>query len=74
MSNRRGNPSWGKPEPFGMAFTPSSFEHLVKSLQLSPGQYETSTALKDWVRKNKDHKYVPPELLEIWGFSVKIGN
>ena len=26
--------------------------------------------LKDWVRRNKDHKYVPSQLLELWDFDV----
>jgi hypothetical protein len=48
----------------------SSFEHVARRLGLSPSQYATSAELKEWVRKNKDHKYVPPQLLELWGFEV----
>ena len=48
----------------------SSFEHLVRQLHLSPEEYATSAALKEWVRENKDHKYVPPYLLDLWGFQV----
>lgn len=68
MAKRRGNPNWGKPEPPVLAAQPSAFESIVKSLRLSPEQYESSSALKDWVRKNKDHKFVPQALLEAFGF------
>jgi hypothetical protein len=48
----------------------SSFEHVVATLGLSPEEYASSIALRDWARKNKDHKYVPSELLQAWGFNV----
>ena len=48
----------------------STFEHVARRLHLSPEEYETSTELKEWVRKNKDHKYVPQHLLDLWGFQV----
>jgi hypothetical protein len=52
---------------------PTSFEEIVKGLKLSPEQYTDSAALKDWVRKNKDQKYVPLALLATWGFTVNVG-
>ncbi len=70
MAKRRGNPNWGKPEPFMLGSSISSFESLVKTLGLSPDQYENSATLKEWVGKNKDHKYVPLDLLEAWGFKA----
>ncbi len=48
----------------------STFEHVVRRLHLAPSQYVTSRELKEWVRKNKDHKYVPAQLLEAWHFDV----
>lgn len=48
----------------------STFEHLTARLGLTPEKYEDSTALKEWVRRNKNERYVPPELLEAWGFTV----
>ncbi len=48
----------------------STFEHVVRRLGLSPSRYARSQELKEWVRKNKDHKYVPPYLLDLWGFEV----
>jgi len=41
----------------------STFEHVVRHLHLSPSEYVTSAKLKEWARKNKDHKYVPSQLL-----------
>jgi hypothetical protein len=49
---------------------PTSFDHVVAILGIGPEQYKNSLALKEWVRQNKDEKYVPPELLKHWGFYV----
>jgi hypothetical protein len=46
----------------------TTFDRVVESLGLSPEEYLASSALKEWVRLNKDEKYVPPDLLEAWGF------
>ncbi|HEV3037043.1 MAG TPA: hypothetical protein VHA33_04580 [Candidatus Angelobacter sp.] len=71
MAKQRGNPNWGKPGA-DVAYTgPSSFEEIVKKLKLSPAEYEHSALLKDWVQKNKDHKYVPSSLLQAWGIEVR---
>jgi len=43
---------------------------MVRDQGLSIDQYKTSTELKEWVRKNRNEKYVPPELLEAWQFIV----
>ena len=48
----------------------STFEHVVRHLHLSPSEYATSAKLKEWVRRNKDQKYVPLYLLELWRFDV----
>lgn len=61
------------PHPNEFGITPegeSTFEHVVRHLHLSPSEYATSRELKEWVRRNKDHKYVPLELLEAWHFDV----
>jgi len=50
----------------------SSFERVVDSLKLSPDQYQTSPELREWVLRNKDHKYVPPDLLKAFGFQVNL--
>jgi hypothetical protein len=46
----------------------SAFEHVVRRLRLRPSQFATSAELKEWVRRNKDHKYVPTYLLDLWRF------
>ena len=72
MSTERGNRK--RMKAISAAVTPASpseFEHLVAMLGLSPEQYESSTVLKEWARKNKNDKYVPTELLEAWRFKVK---
>jgi hypothetical protein len=46
---------------------------MVAMLHLSPGEYENSTVLKAWVLKNKDHRYMPSELLQTWGLRVDSG-
>jgi len=47
------------------------FEEVVRKLRLSPADYEGSLTLKEWVRKSKDQKYIPDDLLKRWGFEVK---
>lgn len=57
-----------------MAFpvaTESSFEQVVKTLCLSPDQYADSAELRAWVERNKDVRYVPPELLAVFGLTVE---
>lgn len=54
------------------AFSGSSFEKVVDSLKLSPEQYQSSAELREWVLRNKDDKYVPPELLKAYGFQVNL--
>jgi hypothetical protein len=48
----------------------SEFESTALQFGLSPDQYENSAALRKWVLKNKNHKYVPPELLTAWDLEV----
>ncbi len=48
--------------------TGCSFEDVVQNLHLLPYQYSESAELKTWVRRNKKYKYVPPDVLEIFGF------
>jgi hypothetical protein len=71
MAKKRGNPNWGKPDIHAGPAVPTSFEEVVKKLRLSPADYEGSLTLKEWVRKNKDQKYIPDDLLKHWGFEVK---
>jgi hypothetical protein len=62
--------------PFGNAPTPTQrptkFDQIVQRLGLSPSMYAASAELKEWARKHKDDNYVPPRLLELWGFEVNV--
>jgi hypothetical protein len=73
MAPQRGTPN---SQRSGAASSPplseSSFERVVDSLKLSPEQYQSSSELREWVLQNKDHKYVPPELLMAFGFQVNL--
>jgi hypothetical protein len=73
MKRKRGNPSWGRLGPAQVAgqVLPNSFEQVVRRLQLMPEQYVHSIALKDWVWRNKDQKYVPANLLKAWNFEAR---
>jgi hypothetical protein len=73
MPNKRGNPNWCRPVPFGaLVASPSSFESLTDALKLAPEDFQASALLKEWVSRNKNYKYVPLDLLEAWGFSVDL--
>jgi hypothetical protein len=72
VAKKRGNPNWGKPELNTVPYmSATSFEEVARQLCLSPQQYRNSAQLRDRAQKNKDHKYVPPGLLELWGLEVK---
>ena len=72
---RRGNPNWGKPEPFGPVVPAvSSFEEAVKELKLQPEQYVHSQHLREWAWRNKDSKFIPESLLRAWGFGPDEGH
>ncbi|HEY2393142.1 MAG TPA: hypothetical protein VGK22_18345 [Candidatus Angelobacter sp.] len=69
MSKKRGNSNWGKPDAnVDIPAGPCSFDEIVNTLGLSPSEYEQSAPLKAWVKKNKDQKYVPPDLLQAWNW------
>ena len=54
MRRRRINRDFTKPEAIQpLIFFPSSFEQVVKALNISPEEYESSLELKEWVRRNK---------------------
>jgi len=65
------NRNFTKPGAIGpIVFSPSSFERIVSSLKISPEEYRSSPELKEWVRRNEDHRYVPTDLLKVFGFQV----
>ena len=70
MTRKSINSVWGKPH-MNVQAGPCSFEEVVKTLGLSPNEYEQSAQLKAWVQKHKDQKYVPPGLLQAWNMGVE---
>jgi hypothetical protein len=71
--SQRGTPNPNSPAAINAPpLSASSFERVVDSLKLSPDQYQSSTELREWVLRNKDHKYVPPDLLKAFGFQVNL--
>ncbi|MGA9527859.1 MAG: hypothetical protein WBS24_07080 [Terriglobales bacterium] len=66
----KGNSNWGKPcgEIPNM---PTSFEEMVRQLELSEEEYVSSIPLKEWAKMHKDSKYVPQDLLKAWGIIAK---
>jgi hypothetical protein len=73
MARKRGNPNWGKFDLSPVPVIVTSFEEIVKKLRLKPADYVSSPQLKDWARRNKDHKYVPSDLLEAWNIDGEEG-
>ena len=68
----RGNPNWGKPYA-PLAFLITEFEQQVEKLGLRPDEYQTSTQLRNWCRRNANSHYVPEFLLKFWEIKVKEG-
>ena len=73
MAPQRGTANSNSPGAINpRALLESSFDRVVDFLKLSPEQYQSSTELREWVLRNKDHKYVPPDLLKAFGFQVNL--
>jgi hypothetical protein len=71
VSNRTPSTYFANPYRGGtQQTTQSSFEQVVQSLRLTPEQYASSDELRAWVSRNKSFKYVPPDLLAIFGFKA----
>ncbi|MBV8050241.1 MAG: hypothetical protein JOZ80_03580 [Acidobacteriaceae bacterium] len=68
---RRVNKAFTNPHAFKPSIpSGNSFDQVVAHLRLSPDQYCNSAVLREWVRHNKDEKYVPVEVLKAFGFVV----
>jgi hypothetical protein len=67
MKKYRGNPNWGKSvsQPIA-AIEPTSFDLMVRELKLEPHEYARSLRLREWAARNKNSKYIPENLLEVW--------
>jgi len=73
MPRRRGNPNWGKPEPFGpIVPTVTEFEQVVKRLRLTPQTYTSSPELRRWCKSNRNRCYIPEWLLQEWDLEIEL--
>ena len=67
---KRGNPNWGKPDPFVHPKSISAFEHVVRELNLQPDQFVASKELRNWVQRNMRTHFVPEHLLKAWNLHL----
>ena len=65
-----GNTHWCKPY-LPVPYPVTAFEQQVEKLGLGPGQYQASTELRAWCRRNAHTHYVPENLLRLWGIRVE---
>jgi hypothetical protein len=49
---------------------PTEFEQQVRKLELAPEGYLTSRELRNWCQKNAGRRYVPENLLALWGIRL----
>jgi hypothetical protein len=68
MPLKDGNPN-GIGDSMDSANVPT-FESVAKALGLAPKDYEGSIPLREWAKRNRDHRFVPPDLLEAWGLPL----
>jgi hypothetical protein len=64
------NRNFTKPGSIRPVAFPNSFEQIVKRAKDFTWEYRKSPELKEWVRRNKDDRYVPTEVLKAFGFRV----
>ena len=69
MSNKRGNPNWGRPMPPASVLC-TEFEMQVRQLHLTPETYALSDRLRIWCRENRNRYYIPEWLLDEWQIRV----
>ena len=70
MRRRSVNRNFTKPGTTRLITSLSSFDQVVRALKISPEEYGGSLELKEWVGRNKDERYVPTEVLKVFGFEV----
>jgi hypothetical protein len=71
MKKKRGNPNWDKLASHSAADAqPSSFEQIVRSFDCLQTSIFGSVQMREWVRKNKDQKYVSSDLFKAWNFEA----
>ena len=66
------NRNWGKPMPISQMQDNCAFDKVVGKLGLTPEQYETSETLKYWVKRHHKNRYIPEEVLLLFGMRVEV--
>ena len=69
MSRKRGNPNWGRAQPFPPAAA-TEFDMQVRLLGLTNQTCADSAELRTWCEHNRNRCYVPEWLLGVWGILV----
>ncbi len=71
---RVGNPNWGRPMDWNGPIdpVPSAFDKKVESLGLKPERYGHSKELKVWSKEHYRTRFVPENLLDLWGLSLDV--
>lgn len=76
MSKRHpGNPRWGSPifAPVFHGVLVTEFERVISELKLTNNaEMMLSPQLREWVKKHRNHKYVPEWLLKAFHFDVEL--
>lgn len=58
----------GKSESGRVAPIVTEFEKTVDEYKLTLDQYLQSSQLREWVRRNRNSKFIPETLLKAWEF------
>jgi hypothetical protein len=68
---KRGNPNWGSGQPpRHVPAAATEFDLQVRQLGLSKQTCADSTELRTWCERNRNRRYVPEWLLDVWRIPV----
>ena len=70
MSKRPRSPAWSihGAAQMAMPVTRSEFEEFLRELHLSIEEAKNNPVVRDWVRNNKDRRFIPLEILKVYGY------
>ena len=69
MARKRGNPNWGRAQPFPPAAA-TEFDIQVRQLGLTKQTCADSAELRTWFEHNRNRCYIPEWLLNEWEIPV----
>jgi hypothetical protein len=71
MTNNEKSANWASGRVAGISQAePTGFDAQVQRLGLNAGNWDASKELREWCERNKNHCYIPEELLAKWGIAV----